>query len=1570
MNSTDSFPKEAFWQSDSFRSLKSEEFESYGITPSDIPQGTFPALKHPTHLQSRYGGNAYGFGLFEVHDRLRREDIKLLHSLTFDDPEAIKEHHGELNRIYKQIGLLIRFSSLGKPYYLIPEHLVSDTLTYIKSKVDEISKAISFHRTKFYTEHHRIGLVTHQDDLITRELTFLFKEHHFVVIDSIEKLKDLDQTLDLVILTRDLYEIIPMEKFSPFLQGAVSRKTLNQYAMYILWKVYNLLKPNGEILIIANHYAAKTNRTTKVVFKTAQEENNFALFSHVFKTRKKYRIKDHALQVNIFDFQKYVSGLYMEEEVIDTLLSGKSLADMSLEEIGKLPYINAQLAHWNFLTDQEKAWSRLLSTFYDKIRFKPLIPQPVRKEWGQRFSFADDYSPNCMLVYLGQKKALRTTLSDVRREVTESGLIGCPEDLLAGYRNSFGYVITTLSVLMRLKKGHYEGLPQIFVDRLKQPLINKNRRFSALNDMIKLTNRIGLLERVRDYLNPDKIEGTRTEVLENLEALTFFGFSHHELKELVYIVLGHSAWGRIISGKMNEKRLKPVSDLARTYDLERALNLLRYCRLMTMAETEAARRRELTKEQLVELFDLYESCVRIITNRDLDWDTLLDEKISSMGGIHNKIIRKLLKMINHFELLSDVSELVQKGPMEKESLADYDEEKLSRIENAIKLVNTIEQFEEMHLQSDPLQLPAFYRKFIDIEFHGTGHIFERMDSELVFILLWTAVNVTRGEVINFNPILANVETTEIDERIKKVEAEVRAINMQHLNHAVLGQLSEELYHSGSSFIAGTGFQLKVDPETQALGIAYMDMDKSIEKLGSLSEKLAGRPISEIPVEDLMNLEGLFSSLETFFQSHLRLLDQTDQSESTLKLPGRQNRWFERVKHLRGYLRSNFMRLIFHPQDTYTNLDLLYRYAPSLLDSVLPEFTALQDLDVSWHLYMTSPVTHYIITATSKLQALIRRNRESFQDSRYLHKLAQREFGPMATGIVGVNESQIEELEDIVARLSRNRPLFHALVGSLIFQDIGRVPFLREKYGSAINPVDLARTGAFLIEKEELAERYHFDEKGKAFMVFLVKHHSLIHHVLRGEFSFFAIKEVLDSKDRDLFDAFFVLSFIMLSAIRDDLILEDLAARLFQVRDLCYRIINDETTLEEELDELFAQREALFHGLEAYRLEGLPKGVSPGHYLESLDGEEVEKSRGMQVGRMIFAIERLLRLRGIRYVEFFDLVNLIMEVPLRFIYKKKGFSSIGYSTFEKEVYEAFRSYNTFQGLREETRHFILNQLADDRVRIYGYEKVCGYLSYENQIKLLLAALLGAKKFRQESATVCLNFLELCKKIEKRFEAVNAYLNSLTTEKIWGDKAWLNQLFKAKTGLLLIKDAFPNVLTIDFQDRVNISKKTSHMQNIDDVEQLKNYFHYSLRSLRQHPLNTEDYEVELEQVFEKRLTEITDMILNQAKMHMDLMEDFGELHKFVSDLVERSWDIGFSADQKHRLNDLHAFRKDSLMRNKFSEIVSRLSAIHDIQELKDYWDSIKCYLQDNRRYLGKEFEMLVARKFDEGRTAMAA
>ncbi|OQX66242.1 MAG: hypothetical protein B5M55_00555 [Desulfococcus sp. 4484_242] len=1568
MGSINPHPQQSLSQEGPFQFINPEDFPSLGIDPSSVPLGTFASFKHPSQLRSRFGGNAYGFGLFEDYDRLKPGEIGRLQSVNLHNPDEIRAHYKELNEIYRKMGLLIRFSSHGKRYYLIPVHLMSSSIIHVMAKVDEISKTVGFHRKKFLKEYHKIGVLCRPDDLILEELNLRLKEHHFIVLDSSEKLLNLDQKLDLVILPGDMYEIVLMEKFSPLAREALSKRRLDQYCAYLLWKIRNVLKPEeGEILILADHITARTHQSVEVTFKTEHEEKNFLLFTHVFGTRKRYQIKDHKARVNVFDFQKYLSASFVEQEGINQLLGGRSFEELTVEDIQDLPYLSTPFEDWPFFIDQEKAWSKLLSPFFDKAFLKPVVPDTVRREWEKRF-WCKDYSPKYMLIYLGQEKPVKTTVSDVKKDVAKSNLMGCPIELVADYRNSFEYLIRTLKILGgRLKREGHQALPQVFIDRLTLPLESKSRRFSALNDVIKLTKKIHSLERIQGFLNPNGMEGSRTRLFENLEALALFGYSHNELKEIILIALGHTALGRIISGKVNEKALKPVTDLARTYDPQQALNLLRYCRLMTLAETEAARGAELTHEQLQQLFELYESAVSIVFNRDLDWDQLLDEKIAAMGGIHNRIVQKILMMMNYFEFLDNWAELRQKGRMEKEALADYDKHRLKRIQNIIRLVARIEYFEEMYLNFDPIQLPVFHRKFLALTFHGTWHLFERMAPENVFVLLWIAVNVARGEIVNFNPVLADVETLDIEKRIKKVEQEADSINTEHLNLSVLNEFSNQLYREKTSFIMGTGFQLKVSSKTQALEISYIDVAHDIARLRKLSQEIEGRPISDMPLTSLKTLETLFSNLEAFYQSHLRIIHETDPAPS---IPVRQKRWFHEVEESRTALRSNFLSVMFRPQSVYSDMDALYRNAPTLLSFLIPEFMALKHLDLSGHLYLTDPITDYIITATRKFQALVVHDRKNYYNTEFLHRLAQKEFGPMAEGIIGVSEVQMETLWAIVDHLKGNPDLMNALTKSLIFQDIGRVPGLREKYRDKINPADLADAGAFLVEKEQIAERYKLTERAKSYLIFLIRHHSLLHHTIRGEISFAALQSTVSPGDRDLFDAFLIASFVSLSAIREDLILEDLAIRLFQIRAMSHRIIDAETTLEEELNKVFRKRGALFCIMERYRNKGLPEGTSLDDCLESGDWKGDDPSKILAAGRMIFATERLLRLRGIRYVEFQDLVNMILKVPLRYIHKKRRFHNVGYATFEKEAYEAFRIYRTLQALVEPARHFILDQLIGDKVRIFGYEKVSGFLSYENQIKLLLIGLLGVQEMKEDNLPISISFLNMIQEIDRRYEAVNDFLNRLSVHQIWDEKYPATHLWNNKVGIILQKDQYPGILCVDFQDRISISRKISYMSSINDLEQLKNYFHYSLRSLRAYPFNTDDYERGLEEAFEKRMTEITDMILNRAENQMGLVKDFEDLHHLVKDLLDRSWDLGFSPEQKHRLNDLYEMRKDALKREKLREVEGLLRNIHEMDELMDCWRGIKWYLQKNRRYFGKEFEYLIAAKFDKAMHSLAA
>ena len=202
-----------------------------------------------------------------------------------------------------------------------------------------------------------------------------------------------------------------------------------------------------------------------------------------------------------------------------------------------------------------------------------------------------------------------------------------------------------------------------------------------------------------------------------------------------------------------------------------------------------------------------------------------------------------------------------------------------------------------------------------------------------------------------------------------------------------------------------------------------------------------------------------------------------------------------------------------------------------------------------------------------------------------------------------------------------------------------------------------------------------------------------------------------------------------------------------------------------------------------------------------------------------------------------------------------------------------------------------------------------------------------------------------------------------EQIWKDGRRFDEFYKSKSGMVLSRDDTHRVLCVDFKDRIDMTRKMIHMETITDLEQLKNYFHYSLRSLRKTPHYTEDYEQELERGFERRMREITELMVNEAELQMNMRKNFREVHSLYQDLMERALEIGFDEDQKHRLNDLYEMRKDQLRREKAEETNKVLGGIQDIQELRDYWDSVKEFLLNNRPFLGKEFEALIAGKFDE-------
>ncbi|MCU0595210.1 MAG: hypothetical protein MUC98_07090, partial [Desulfobacterota bacterium] len=707
-------------------------------------------------------------------------------------------------------------------------------------------------------------------------------------------------------------------------------------------------------------------------------------------------------------------------------------------------------------------------------------------------------------------------------------------------------------------------------------------------------------------------------------------------------------------------------------------------------------------------------------------------------------------------------------------------------------------------------------------------------------------------------------------------------------------------------------------------------------------------------------ERVFGNVEGFFQSHLKLISHDG---TPWGLPERQRAWFRKAQNLRSFLRSSFIRVVFDPENLFSHLELLYRRAPSLLRFVLPELMELESMDLPEQVRSLSTLREHIFASTRKLQALVRKDRTDLQDIPLLHTLAQREFGPLAAGIVGLNDFQIEILESLVAHLRENPSLFEALILSLVFRDLGLLPELRNKYQGEYPATDHAEAGAYFVEKEKFGLRYGRDERVQAYLTILVRYHNLLHHMIRGEFSFYAVQEVVDFKDKDLLDAIFLGSFIMMFAMEETLIIEDLANSLFQLRNLCHRLIDGETSPEAHMREIYLQKGRDYYALEAYRRGGLAEGVTASRYLDSYDAEEPEPEAYSRSGAMIYAMERIFRLRGIRHAGFRDLANVMVKVPMKFIYKKRNFSSIGYATFERELFEALRIYNGLNRLPEEARHFVLEKLVADEIRIYGFESVGAFLNYENMIKLLLISLAAARRLRAKGKPVSLDFLALARRIERRYEAVNDALSRIPADTVWANPQGIQPFFKAREGIVFAGNEKERVLAVDFLDAINITEKIAFMTGIKNLEELKTYFHSNLRHLRKVPFYTEDYERELEKAFETRRLQLTDLLVDQIKKQMAQQKDFRSLHEIFQDVMDRALEIGFTEEQKHRLMDLLELRKDQLRRDKLEETTRALTKVQDEQDLRDYWDEVKGYLIRNRAYLGGEFGNLVAKRFDE-------
>ncbi|MFH1033802.1 MAG: hypothetical protein V1806_04790 [Pseudomonadota bacterium] len=1514
-----------------YRFISPERFEELGIDHEDVPLGTFPAEDHPPFLPDRFGGNAYGLGLFE-QTVLPQEEAHLLEELDLDDPDQVAGHYRVLNDTFKRLGLLIRFSRLGQAFYLIPRQFVAHFLVEVRAKADIITDFLSDLLTRRLRETMRVGLAGGDHELLLPELQSRLPHMDFVLIDSLPALTSSLRPLQAMLMVGDPRAFALREARRGGGPPIKDRQLREAYGFFVASRLYDLLEEDGELLVLADRPLGSSRETLSVRFNGQEEFKRFLLFSHVYRTRRRYRSGEGlGLSVNRFDFHAFLTGLGVYHETVEGLLGGRGLARVDPKEIDALDYQDLPLPRGS-APRLLAAWRRWLGPFFVTKALHSSLPEAQRLHWSERYTISGEF-PDTQVVFVGQRRRATVSLARLESLAGRRNLAGCDRGLLAGYKDSLSYALKVLGILERVRAGTFTALPGLELSRLRKPFEQSSRhpQTSEVLRLMELTPRLGRLEM---RLNPQQIMGPSTPVMNNLEKLSLLGLDEGTLGQLYLIVLGHSTMARVTFGKLPETTLRPLTDLSRYQDLEEALSVIRLYRLLSVAEAAAAAEGQLRPEQVEELFNLYDNSIRVVTDPDLEWDDILAAQISRMGGVQAQAARKMLKLFDLFDFLELWRDLERAGPRQKEAMADFDPDKLARIQMVIDLLQQGRRFVGRFYAGDSSARPYFFRALLDSEMHGTGRLLSSLGTPAGFTLLWIGVHTSERRLINFNRLVEVERPEQLPQRLDKLRKALLGLTPDQLTPEWLAQLRETMTLRGEAYVHDSGIYLTVDDRTGALTPRFVDV---LEELASLKRELnltLGRPLHEIPDHRLGAMDRRAHAVTRFVHA---LAPEPRAPEAD-----RRWRWDVQEEHrgLERQLEHYLLEQLFHLSVFAQNLRRLVENCPHMMDRVLPQPTA-------------SPQTAQRLDAAAKLSALISRRLDAFQDMTLSHELARAEFGATATGILGISPLQFQMLTASIGQLLENNPGLELLLmlALLLYDQEGPTGRGRPELASP------------LTHRLELARALHRD------LSFLLEHHDSLRQVVTGEASLSSLEAILRLDDPPLVEALFILAVICTAAREEGFLSEDILERLFNLQDTVRRLSHQGVSAKaahlEEIEGHARQHLAFQRYLEVQRQEAPVAGLR--HLLETtqLPLEEPERQNLLEQGRRDAGLDRLLKLRGLYFIDALDLMMLRSGVPVPFIYRQKGLRSLGITHFERDLYEALRLYRGLLSLPEEYQGFVQNSLADPGrpVRLICFAEAADRLTYPNQIRLLLLGLTAAAKLDLGlGGALTVSFLPLAKVMATKFELVNEAFSQMNPAVILNRPRGVKGLVGARQGLTLQTDPLARLVSIDIADLARIDRRIEAVRRASQPAKLKRIYHQELKKLKLTTYQTLDYQQRLETAFNENLARLGEAMMERAGKRMEKENDLDRLEELFLAAWEEGQELPLSQDRQQSLRDLFEMHVERLRAQLLEETTGQLAQVRSFAQLDELWDHMRHRLASQRRHFGKDFDLLLAGRFD--------
>lgn len=1544
-----------------FRIIVPEEYASYGINPQDIPMGTFAAHDHPSFLLSRYGGNAYGFGLLE-QNKLSPDDYDFLERIDLGDRQAIIRHVERLNEIYKKLGLLVRFSSQGTPYYLIPINLVAQSVQDVKAKAEAIEKVVTEHARSTGSERLDIVLFSTAKDLIVHDLTARLSNHRLYILDDIRKLRAWRTFFDVAVFPRDPYDYLLGHPLPKPTRSLSRKRRLLRYAGYVAGKIHDLLEPTGKVIVLADCPGCVEKASDyEVDFLSEQETKRFLLFSHIFKTHRRYRSENLPFPVHPMDLHFYLQHDPAADTLLKEALGVAHIDDLSWDQIDRLPHLDRPMP-FPFRKGAPLPWEKAFAPYFDLHLVDTASTWAYEERWGKRLRLGRPW-PGNLGVFAGIPRSAPVSREEVEEAAKKSGMMGCQPALTASYRNSFQYVCDVLRALAQIRDGFLVHIGEVERDRLINPFRRKELSEHGFLPIRQLLRQVDKLQAIEESLNPDHLEGASTPVLENLEKLSLHGFTPAQLMELFLIVTGHSAMSRIVLGKMPARNLKPLTEAAPGAEVHAIVDRLRICRIMSVAEITASFGHPLTPAQAEEVFRIYHDAVRVATNPQLDWDCLEDRRISEMGGVQYKALREMLKFFNLFDFLNTWHEFLDKGPLEREVLCDYDPEKVARIEQVLQLAAIVERFRSRHRNGSIPSQTFFFRQFLRTEFHGTGHLFPSLGPELGFKLLWVTVQISPHRIVNFNPLLAPIPSEKKPARLDKIRQALRSLPIEAMREEELDEIRRKLFAGHAIFLPNTGLRLHYNPTTKATDVSFVDVQENIELIEELLGRFETLKLHDVSLKDVAELERLFSEIS----SYKVYLSDEGQSEPDMHQEGPPSPSMMglRLAQIENRIRQVFLSQILVPEEIFDTVTLLVQHCPNLLRFVMPELHRLGQLMENRPTRKRQSVGAYVMRCLGKFQALILRDRESFQDLNTFYQMAKQEFGPLAAEDIGAKHHQLETLEHLVERIQEERPfLYQALTLALLFQDLGKLETYTEEHKILGRIWTHAERSVHILRQRGILGQYGLKEEARALTLELIRHHGLIGHVIQGSEPASAIFHLTQPNDKDLLDAYVLHAVLAAASVEEGLMTEDLLDLFLEYRHAALHVIKTGTSWEDHYKEKLRDKgRAVLYGSESVPellfFQARPEQI-PSAYAREPAGDEL-----LWCGRQIEAFERLLRLMGVPWVDFHDLQMHFMNVPVAFIHHQKGLRSLGLDHFKKSFSKSLEILEALRNLAPPLRAYLLYSLDPygGGFRLYDFQNLPPFLSVEASLKMLLIGLMAYHRHIHGTPTGGLvSFRPLGRAVRYRHEALQHDLDALGFENL-SDWSSAMKSSEALDDLLLVETSpFGPGVRLGFRGSLQVEALLRAVAEADTHEELRHLYREQMKKMQSYPFTTPEQMESVKTAYHKRMGEISRSLLLNIQNELARLSSFAELDQFRSKLSHFLPKAVLSEEDHFLIQEMLDHHRSRLRDEFLTEVSEKVQTLKDSQDLIPYWNAVKKDLFRFRHYIGKEYEAMIASYID--------